>query len=344
MSSPNSQKNNSKSAKSQPIKISSKNAKTSLITLHFVITAWNEPKTTYNLVQNIIKAIPSLKHDGFIIKKITLIAPDKKTHDSAKKSAQELSALKLLEIIKDPKRGKPYALNLILNKLSYDITIFTDGDVVIKPQAFSKLLKPFKRNFNKVGATTGRPIPLNSKNNMLGFWAWLTTQAGAHKHRLLANKNNTPINLSGYLFAVKSKLMPKRIPTNLKAEDAYFSYLIRKSGHKIIYTPRARVYVLFPQNIKDWFKQKIRAVGGDHQLNMMFKNDPHFNNMRSFLKESAGIKYAILYPKTLKQYWYLFWLIGARLLLWLIIFWQFSILKKPFNTEGWSRVESTKIK
>ena len=349
------------------IKVKRTKPQTSLKTLEIVITAWNEPKTTYNLIKNIVKAIPALKSHGFILKTITLIAPDETTHNSAEKAIQEAqikpknttkenttnennkNTTNLLQHIKDPKKGKPYALNLILPKLSQDITIFTDGDVIIKPQAFVKLLQPFSKTSHikaKVGATTGRPVPINSKKTMLGFWAWLTTQAGAHKHRLVANKTNAPMNLSGYLFAIKTKnpnLMPKKIPTTLKAEDAYFSYLVRKSGYKIVYTPRARVYVLFPQNIKDWFKQKIRAVGGDHQLNMMFKNDPEFNNMRSFLKESAGIRYAILYPKNLREYWYLIWLIVARLILWLVIFWQFSILKKPLNTEGWSRVESTKI-
>lgn len=310
-------------------------------TLELVITAWKEPKTTAGIIKSVIQAIPALKALGFDLKKITVVAPDRETHDAADKIVKQFN-IKILTHIQDPQKGKPYALNLVLPKLKQDITIFTDGDVIIKPQSFVKLVKPFKK-YKKVGATTGRPVPLNDRNTMLGFWAWLTTQAGAHQHRLIAQKTGKPMNVSGYFFAVLTKLMPKKIPANLKAEDAYFSYLFRKTGYKIWYTPRARVYVMFPKTFKDWLKQKVRAVGGDHQLNMMFSKQKEFKNMRSFFKEIAGIRTAIVYPRNIKEYLYLIPLLFARLYLWLLIFWKYSIKKEMLDTVGWERVESTKL-
>lgn len=63
---------------------------------------------------------------------------------------------------------------------------------------------------------------------------------------------------------------------------------------------------------------------------------------RNFWQEIYdGIKMFFTYPKNLKELWWTKLLYFARIYLWLVIFWQIKILKKPFN-KIWQRVESTK--
>jgi len=332
-------------------------------TVEFVITSFKEPGPVADLVPEILAASAGLLQLGFEFKTLFLVAPDKETIEAGKK-AYKLASKRLLKygfkaipdfkIIKDPQKGKPFALNLVFKQLSADIVGFTDGDLWLPSGSVVELFETFL-DYPDIDAVTGRPVPLNSRDSMLGFWAHLTTTAGAHKHRLKAVKYNKPLNLSGYLWAAKRKFLPKRIPPTIKADDAYISHYIRQKGGKIWYNPAARVYVLFPLNFRDWVKQKVRAIGGDHQINMLFAGKhkhaktrenkkktqtPH--NMRSFWAEAKGIFEALKYPKNIKEWFYFLALVLARLYVWALIFVEYNILKTPLKTYGWDRVESTK--
>ena len=45
--------------------------------------------------------------------------------------------------IRDPRKGKPYALRMAFKKAKGDIFILTDGDTYFEKDAVKELLKPF---------------------------------------------------------------------------------------------------------------------------------------------------------------------------------------------------------
>lgn len=293
--------------------------------ISIIITAYKEPKT----IGKAIKSITSQK----IKQKYELIisAPDKETLNEAKKYAKRNKNVK---VIKDKGKGKPAALNLIFKKAKGKILIFTDGDVFTSKDSINNLIKYFKDL--KVGAVSGRPISINSRANMLGFWSHLLSDT-ANKIRLKNMKNKKMIVCSGYLYAIRAGLINK-IPEESLSDDAVISHLIYDKGYKISYEPESKVYVKYPTNFQDWIKQKKRSAGGYNQLKYIVKGK---ERMRSFSKETAGIFDVLSYPKTIKEFFYTSMLILARVYLWSLIFIDINIKKKSFK-KIWLRVESTK--
>jgi len=291
-----------------------------------LITAYKEPHT-------INKAMQAFLNEKYPDKwELLVAAGDSETFKAASSMANGLSHVK---IIRDERKGKPAALNLLFKKAKGDILILSDGDVEIRPNAVQHLIASL--NQEGVGAVTGRPISINSRKTILGYWSHLLTDIGAHKTRLRRLKKKQFILCSGYLFAMK-KLFSS-IPEDALSDDAVMSHLIAQKGYTISYAPTAKVFVTYPKTFSDWILQKRRSAGGYRQIPHYFNNPPR---MRTFWKEAFwGTLTVWQYPKSLREMFFTFLLFPARLYLWLLIF-------KDINIGGhqllsvWKTVESTK--
>lgn len=288
-----------------------------------IITSSHEPKTIGRALKTV------LEQDSPQIIEILVISPDEETLTAAKKAAA--NHLKVI-FIKDPGKGKPSALNLAFQKSTGEILVLTDGDVYVSPSALSHLLKPFIDS--QVGGTCGRPISINPKDDMLGFWSHFLTDT-AHQIRLDYFQKNQFIELSGYLLAIRKRLI-KEIPPETLADDLFLSNLIAKAGSKTVYTPKAGVFVKYPTTLSDWFRQKKRT-----SFEYMQNSYSSGQKMRTPLKETLyGLKFALTYFKNLKEFFWLILLFKARFLLWLQIF---LIKTNPSSSRKlWQPIKSTK--
>jgi len=291
--------------------------------ISIIITAYKEPKTIGKAIEAILANNIPDKYE------LLVFAPDEQTLRVAEKYKKQNKNIKLIQ---DSGQGKPAALNLAFKKAKGEILILTDGDVYINKQAIPLILEKFKDP--KIGAVSGRPISINSKKTMLGFWGYLLFDI-AHKRRLKALELNKRIFCSGYLYAFRKNLI-KEIPAQTLSEDGLISHLIYSKGYKITYSPEAEVYIKYPTKFKDWILQKKRSVGGYNQIKSWIGTE-----IRSFKKESFAILDVFKYIKNLKEFFYTFALILARLYLWIVIFIDINIKKKEFK-KIWLRVESTK--
>jgi cellulose synthase/poly-beta-1,6-N-acetylglucosamine synthase-like glycosyltransferase len=125
------------------------------------------------------------------------------------------------------------------------------------------------------------------------------------------------------------------------SDDAYISYSIRNMGLDIAYVPEAICYVKYPTNLSDYYKQKVRAMGGFRQLKRMgvFKKD---KQSRSFLIELKYTFFVLRYAENMEELFWSLLLFPVRLITWIRIFWERDILKKDMPKGGWERIESTK--
>ena len=298
-----------------------------------LIAAYKEPRTISKAVDSFLKQLKQLQKENKLKWEILLIAPDKETLDVMKSYSKKYKNIKTF---KDPRKGKPVALNILFKKAKGNIFILSDGDVYIGKNAVKELLKQFKDP--KIGAVTGRPKSLSSKKKMLGYWSHLLTDVGAHKTRLLRTKKNQFILVSGYLFAMR-KLFTK-IPEDALSDDAVMAHMIWKKGYKIGYAPKAEVYVKYPTTFDDWILQKRRSTGGYNQIEYYFKNPPR---MRTFWKEVLyGSLWVWFYPKTMKEMWYTLMLFPAKLYLWYKIKKEVKQDQTKTLLEIWKPIESTK--
>jgi len=238
---------------------------------------------------------------------------------------------------------------LAFNDARGDIWILTDGDVYFGKNVISKLLKYFKDP--KVGGVTGRPVSLGRKDSFMQFANHFYADVAHHKRMVTMKEDVSGMSLkfvsrepgffvlSGYISAIRNVI--KKMPHDCLADDAYISYTLHNMGYKLAYEPEAKVYVKYAQNLSDWYKQKLRSVGGYEQLWKYGVIKPE-TKVRNFWKE---LEYALWFPSTyiknLKEAFWAFLLYPTRLWLWIRIFYQQRIKKRSFE-ETWVRIESTK--
>ncbi len=294
--------------------------------ISIVITSFNEPKT-------IGKAIKSFLDQDLLSYELIVSAPDKPTLEVAKRFQKRNSQIKLF---KDPGKGKSYALNLLLPKLKGEIIILSDGDCFVSPKSVYHLLQPFKSK--KVGCVTGRPVSLNKKDNMFGFWSHLLCDAGAHTLRLKRHKKCEFIECSGYLWAFRNNVI-KKFPLDV-AEDTIVPILFHQKGYQIAYAPEAKVFVKYPDNLKEFIEQKKRTSKAHLSLEKHFdlKKIPR---MKTFKGEVLGGPKLFFYPKKIKEFFWILGLFPTRLYIWALSSFQSKIQKKHYS-DGWKRIESTK--
>jgi cellulose synthase/poly-beta-1,6-N-acetylglucosamine synthase-like glycosyltransferase len=131
-----------------------------------------------------------------------------------------------------------------------------------------------------------------------------------------------------------------RAPEDTLVEDAYISYVIHNQGGKIVYAPEAVVYVKYPTNMNDFYKQRKRTVGGFVQL-WKYGVVTEETKSRSFWRELEYAWFPLKYAQNLKELLWSFMLYPIRLWLWIRIYWERKVLNKSFF-KTWVRVESTK--
>lgn len=285
--------------------------------------------TSYKEADSIKKAISALLVQMPRYSELLVTAPDEETLNAAKEFQKRSEKIKL---VKDLGRGKSAALNLAVSKAKGNILVLTDGDVYIQNNALSCLLEYF--NDENVGAVSGNPISINSRNNKYGFWSYILTDV-ADRRRKEAIKLGRRFFCSGYLFAIRKELFPK-LPEELLSEDGFISHNVYEKGYELGYAEKASVNVKYPDNFSDWIKQKKRSTGGYNQLKKMLGVE-----IRSFRKEVLGIFDLFEYPSNLKEVGWLMNLFFARLYLWGSIYRNVNMQKKN-REELWKRVESTK--
>lgn len=308
-----------------------------------IITSWKEPKT----IGKCIQCIADEKYSGIQRPfEILQLSPDRETLDEGLKVAQRLGLTDSEYVqIQDPKKGKPFALKLALKEAKGDILIFTDGDTYFEKDSVKYLLQPFEDS--EVYGVSGRPVSSDSRENMMGYWGNLLSDSGNHRRTKLmskvegkeyhkSKKNFFP--MSGYIMATRK--LDIDIPEDVLSDDAYISYSIRNMDKEIAYAPKAKCYVRYPKTIQDYYKQKVRSIGGFIQLKKygIFKKD---KQSRSFFIELRYAFFVLRYPRNFKELIWSLVLFPVRLLTWLRIYWERFIIKKGF-TNTWVRVESTK--
>lgn len=293
-------------------------------TFSVVITAFREPNTVGRAIEAFL---PQLPEDGELL----VVCPDEETARVARHFSRLDSRVRH---VADPGEGKPVALNVGLAAARGEVVVLSDGDVVVAEDALGPLLEPFEDG--GVGAVSGRPVSVAPRSTCLGYWSHLLTDA-AHEVRLARDRSGRFLLCSGYLFAFRRHLV-ERIPPDALAEDAVISHAVAAQGGRVRYAPDALVFVKYPTTYGDWLLQKVRSAGGYAQDYV--RNSPH--RMRSARHELVdGTRLALAYPRSAREFLWSLLLFAARLHLWLLVFLNVRVLKRPLRSL-WKRVESTK--
>jgi len=295
--------------------------------LSIIIPAFKEP--------GIKKAIDSIlnqkaKEDYELI----ISAPDEETESIVKEYQKKH---KNVIFHKDKRKGKVHALNEAFQICKGRIIIVTDGDVYLNNAAINSIISAFKDK--NVGCISGRPVTLNQRSNMIGYWSHLLYDAAHEISRLEWNKKSNFIETSGYLFAFLNNGTVKELPPDV-AEDSITPYYFYKKGYSIKYVPEAEVYVKNPTNLEDFIKQRKRTNASHNKLRYYAPDMPRVKTFWNEIKK--GTFFALSYPKTLKEFIWTLFLFLIRFYTWILMFADKIIPKKIVYKDDWERIESTK--
>lgn len=178
-----------------------------------------------------------------------------RTADIVRGHAEKHTCIRLIE--EEERRGKSYALSIILKRISEDVLVIVGGDNFPGRNSLHRLLLPFREE--NVGAVTGRPLPVNDPDS---FWGYVSHLIWGLHHELCSRDG---VKLSSEFCAVRSDLV-KEIPHNIVNDDAYMEWIIREQGYKIIYAPDAISYMKGPGNLRDFVNQRRRVAHGHLQI------------------------------------------------------------------------------
>lgn len=148
------------------------------------------------------------------------------------------------------REGKSSAINLFLKAAKNDILVVISGDVVPEKHTIERLVAVFKDP--KVGATGGRPVPVNDTKTFMGYSVHLLWRLH-HRMALKAPK-------LGEMIAFR-KLM-EQIPADSAVDEASIEAIVRKHKLQLRYIPSAIIRNKGPENFRDFVKQRRRIQNG----------------------------------------------------------------------------------
>lgn len=231
---------------------------------------------------------------------------------------------KKVKLITQAKReGKSSAINLFLANAKEDIVVIVSADVLPAKKTLEKMVSAFKDP--KIGATGGRPIPVNEENSYLGYIVNLLWRLH-HRMALISPK-------LGEMIAFR-KVMEK-IPSKSAVDEASIEAIIKEKGLKLKYIPSAKIRNKGAENLADHIKQRRRIQNG----HLWLKEHQHYQ----VSSQDSGILLKVVLQELKERPFNLFKLAGALFLeiyCRLLGTWDYYIKgKNPF---AWDISRSTK--
>lgn len=153
-------------------------------------------------------------------------------------------------ICQKERKGKASAINIFIKEAKSDILIIESGDTIPAPETIEKLVIPF--NDSKIGATGGRPTPVNDERTMMGYAVHLLWRLH-HRMALMHPK-------LGEMIAFRRLF--NAIPADSAVDEASIEAIIRSKRLKLLYVPDAIIYNKGPETWQDFVKQRRRIQNG----------------------------------------------------------------------------------
>nr|MDK2851358.1 hypothetical protein [Candidatus Cloacimonadota bacterium] len=201
-------------------------------------------------ILHLLEAISAQRLSQVEIREVIVVssASTDDTDDIVRRYAADHPQVKLLTQAK--REGKASAINLFLQEASEEILVVVSGDVIPSKDTIEILVSAFEDP--TIGATGGRPVPVNPHDSFIGYAVNLLWRL--HHHMALISPK------LGEVIAFR-KVM-ESIPCESAVDEASIEAIIKSRGLKLKYLPKAIIQNKGPENIKDFIKQRRRIQNG----------------------------------------------------------------------------------
>lgn len=201
------------------------------------------------------------------------------TDGSTDGTPELLSEHKDITIIHHPERlGKSAAINRAMNFVKTPVTILTDANAMLSPNAFAELVKFFTDE--RVGCVAGeKGISMNNSYDIITscegiYWKYESIV------KKLESGCGSAVSAAGELYAIRTELFTA-IDEDVILDDFYVSSQITEKGFLIKYAPEALATEKSSISISEERKRKERIAAGSFQF--LFRHTGLLNPFRNFL-------------------------------------------------------------
>jgi biofilm PGA synthesis N-glycosyltransferase PgaC len=162
-------------------------------------------------------------------------------------------------------QGKAVALNTGARLARHELLVCIDGDALLDPQALRWMARTFRSG--TVGGITGNPR-IRNRSSLLG-----RLQVGEFSSIIgLIRRSQTMVGrlftVSGVLCAFRKRALAEAgwwSPYTL-TEDIDLTWRVQLAGWRVVYEPRAIVWILMPETLRGLWKQRLRWAQGGSQM------------------------------------------------------------------------------
>lgn len=160
------------------------------------------------------------------------------------------------------RNGKIAAVNRVMPFIKSPVTIFSDANTILNPDAIINITRHFSNP--KVGLVAGEKRVLsNASDNAAAsgegfYWKYES------KLKQWDSELHSVVGAAGELFAVRTELF-EAVDRDIIIEDFYISLKLAMNGHKVEYEPAAYAMETGSESVKEELKRKIRIAAGGIQ-------------------------------------------------------------------------------
>jgi len=222
-----------------------------------VIPAYNERAYLNDKLQNCLD-------QDYPTSKLRLLFVIEGSNDgSAEYLASRQPELPNLTILSGLQRlGKVAAMNRAMSNVQTPITIFTDANTHLNPEAVRRLVTRF--NAPEVGAVTGeKRIRVAGTDTAAGSGEGLYWRYESFLKELDAELH-TIVGAAGELFAIRTELY-EPVETDTLLDDFIISLRIAGRGFRVAYAPDAYALEHASHSVAEEMKRKVRIATGGFQ-------------------------------------------------------------------------------
>ena len=167
------------------------------------------------------------------------------------------------------RRGKPCAVNEIFEKVTGEIVVLFDADVLpASERVVLRLIEPMLSD-PAIGIVGGAPIAARPRT-LMERMAYFTFEIWSYLRERI-NKGSNFFAIHGKIIALSPNIFRRVvIPQEVIGDDAYLYLMCVKLGYKAVYVNKAIVYYRETGNLSDFIKRRIKYEGNLNQLIGLF--------------------------------------------------------------------------
>ena len=220
--------------------------------LSIIIPAYNEEK----VIERTIRSVLESKYP-----KKQIIIIDNASTDNTRKILEKYSDK--IKIVKEPKKGKAYAINSGIRVSNSEIIIVMDADTIVTKDAFQNIVIPFYKN-PKMGGVSGNVKIINPNSNFHTKMQLLEYALASQISKAAQDTQNAVAIVSGAFGAFRKKAIAetRAFSNDTLTEDLDATVTILKNGYNTTIKNDAIAYTEAPESFSDLVKQRVRWSRG----------------------------------------------------------------------------------